>query len=92
MSAALVLVARLDLSAAKPLHAALLARRGGDLVLDAGGVTHLGALGLQLLLSAARSWRRAGHRLAILPRTPAFDDALRLFGVDLDDLQAEPRP
>ncbi len=92
MTAALQLAARLDLGAAKPLHAALLSRCGGDLVLDAGQVTHLGALGLQLLLSAAQSWRQAGHALAITPRTRAFDDALRLYGVPLDDLQTEPRP
>ncbi|MBW6506989.1 MAG: STAS domain-containing protein [Rhodobacteraceae bacterium] len=92
MSAALQLPARLDLTAAKPLHAALLSRRGADLVLDAGQVTHLGALGLQLLASAAQSWRLAGHALAIMPRTQAFDDALTVFGMPLDQLQTEPQP
>ena len=89
MSAPLLLAARLDLGAARPLHAALLARRGADLVLDAGQVSHFGTLGLQLLLAAARSWRRDGHRLAVAPRSPAFDEALLTFGVPLDDLQAE---
>ncbi|WP_372839881.1 STAS domain-containing protein [Phaeovulum sp.] len=91
MSTALSLAPRLDLSAAKDLHAAVLARRGGDLQLDAGQVTHLGALGLQLLLAAKQSWQRDGHRLAISPRSQAFDDALRLFGVAPDDLVVERR-
>lgn len=89
MSAPLLLAARLDLGTARLLYAALLARRDDDLVLDAGHVSHFGTLALQLLLAAARSWRRDGNRLAITPRSPAFDDALQTFGVALDDLQAE---
>jgi chemotaxis protein CheX len=92
MSADLSLAARLDLNAARPLHAALLARRGDDLVIDAGRVQHLGALGLQLLLAAAQGWRQAGFAVSFARRSPEFDDALRLFGVTLDDLQAGPLP
>ncbi len=91
MSTAVSLSPRIDLSAVKDLHAAVLARRGGDLVLDAGHVTHLGALGVQLLLAATQSWRRDGHALTITPRSPAFDDALRLFGIALGDLVVERR-
>lgn len=82
MNATLVLAERLDLPAVRPLACDLLARAGCDLTLDAGRVGHLGALALQLLIAAARRWRADGVRLAIEPRSPSFDDALRVFGVD----------
>lgn len=89
----LSLAPRLDLSQAGPLATALRAQMraqtGGALVLDASGVTHLGALGLQVLLSAAQSWRAAGQTLTISPRSEAFDEALALFGVPLADLQSQ---
>lgn len=85
----LSLAPRLDLSQAGPLATALRAQTGGALVLDASGVTHLGALGLQVLLSAAQSWRAAGQSFTISPRSEAFDEALALFGVPLADLQSQ---
>ncbi len=85
----LSLAARLDLPAAGPLAAAVSARGGKDLTLDAGGVCHLGGLGLQVLLASARQWRETGHVLRIAPRSAAFDEALGLFGVGLDSLEAE---
>lgn len=88
----LALAARLDLSAAEPLAAALRAHGGADLVIDASGVSHLGALGLQLLGAAALSWRAAGHRLRIAPRSDAFDAALQTFGIPLSALESEPVP
>jgi chemotaxis protein CheX len=88
MTAPFVLPARLDLSAAAPLRDALVGRRGGDLELDAGAVAHLGGLCVQLLLAAAVSWRAAGHSLTLASRSQAFDEALSLFGLSADDLQA----
>ncbi|WP_415183598.1 STAS domain-containing protein [Phaeovulum sp.] len=85
----LVLEPRLDLSTVGALAASLLAHAGADLLLDAGKVTHLGGLGLQVLLAAADEWRNAGHRFVISPRSTAFDEALILFGVDIDALQTE---
>ena len=85
---ALTLAPRLDLSQVAALTADLRARTGADLVLDAGAVTHLGGLGLQVLLAAAASWRAAGHALSVHPRSEAFDEALTLFGVTPDTLQS----
>ena len=85
----LALMPRLDLSQVGPLAAELRAHQGADLVIDAGAVTHFGALGLQLLVSAALSWRAAGHTLSITPRSAAFDDALAQLGVALAELQTE---
>lgn len=81
---------RLDLASAQDLAAALRARAGVDLVIDAGGVTHLGALGLQILASAALSWRASGQSLRIAPRSEPFDAALASFGLPLSVLESEP--
>jgi len=86
---AIALAPRLDLTHAELALTAIRAREGEALVLDAGGVTHLGGLGLQILLAAARSWRAAGLPLTITPRSSAFEEALCLFGVPLDALQSE---
>lgn len=85
----LALAPRLDLMHAEHACTEIRACAGQDLVLDAGRVTHLGALGLQILLAAARSWRDAGLALTIAPRSTAFDDALVLFGLPLAALQSE---
>lgn len=85
----LSLAARLDLPAAGTLAAAVSAHGGQDLTLDAGEVAHLGGLGLQVLLASAREWRATGHGLRIAPRSAAFDEALGLFGVALEALEAE---
>ena len=88
MTATLVLAERLDLPAVRPLARDLVAGAGSDLTLDAGGVGYLGGLALQLLIAAARRWRADGVRLAVEPRSPSFDDALRIFGVDPAELAA----
>jgi chemotaxis protein CheX len=85
----LTLAPRLDLTQVSDMASAIRAHAGADLVLDAGQVTHLGGLGLQLLAASARHWRAGGHTLTISPRSPAFDEALAIFGVSLDDIQSE---
>ena len=87
---AFTLAPRLDLASARGLAGALRERAGADLVIDAGAVNHLGALGLQVLASAALSWRAAGHRLRIDPRSEPFDAALTSFGLPLSALESEP--
>jgi chemotaxis protein CheX len=80
MGEALTLESVLDLKAAEPLKAALLARRGETLTLDASEVQRLGGQCLQVLLAARRSWSEDDRPFAIAPRSPAFDEALALFG------------
>ncbi|MDI3335183.1 STAS domain-containing protein [Defluviimonas aestuarii] len=86
----LILDPRLDLPAAGRLHAALLARTGTPLEIDATAVSHLGALCLQVLLAAARTWKKGGVSLVIRPRSARFETALDTYGVSLDDLQSDP--
>ena len=88
MSAELALPARLDLPAAKPLAEAIIALRGQDLCLSAEGVTYLGTPGVQVLLSAARSWRADGKRLSLASCSEAFSEQLSILGIDPDALAA----
>ena len=63
MSETLILAEVLDLNAAEPLKAELLALRGHPLTLDASGVERLGGLCLQILLSARKTWAADGVNL-----------------------------
>jgi chemotaxis protein CheX len=91
----LVLDPVLNLKAAAPLRAAILERRGEPLTLDASGVQRLGALCLQVLIAARHTWvddaRGGPVTLALTPRSPAFDEAVRLFGAEthLADIMLE---
>ena len=88
MSAELALPARLDLPAASPLAEALLALRGQDLCLSAEEVIHLGTPGLQVLLSAAKSWHADDRRLSIVSPSQAFTEQLAVLGFAPGDLSA----
>lgn len=85
-TAALVLETRLDLRAAGPLASEITAHRGGDLVLDAGGVEHLGALALQVIRAAARTWSTDGHVLTLEGASIALADQLSLLGFSPDNV------
>lgn len=66
MSDAIVLPERLDLSSVPELAATLLARPANErLSVDASGVTHFGALGLQVLMSAAIRSNAAGGAISL---------------------------
>jgi chemotaxis protein CheX len=65
MSETLILAEVLDLNAAEPLKAELLALRGHELTLDASAVERLGGLCLQILLSARKTWAADGVNLSL---------------------------
>jgi chemotaxis protein CheX len=71
----------LNLSAAAPLARALLEQRGRDVVIDASQVQHLGAQCLQVLLSAASTWRAEKASLRIADRSAGFARGLEVFGI-----------
>ena len=79
-AASVTLVDNLDLTAAAPLKAALLAARGAPLSLDASGVRRLGAQCLQVLLAARAEWSGAGLEWRITDPSPEFAEAARLLG------------
>ena len=89
MTARITLAPRLDLPAATPLAEALKAHAGTDVDIDAGAVTHLGGLCLQVLIAAAAAWREAGHALTFSARSEDFTEALSVFGLTHEALVSE---
>ncbi|HEY0274496.1 MAG TPA: hypothetical protein VGC31_00275 [Paenirhodobacter sp.] len=77
-----ILPTRLDVGTVARAATDLRVLAGAALQLDAGAVTHLGGLGLELLLRAEGDWRRAALPFSISPRSVAFDTALADFGID----------
>ena len=92
MSHLVELPARLDHQAARNLYAALRAAPAGDIRLDAGKVTFVGGLALQILLAAAAKWRSSGHHFACEPRSPAFADDIIRLGADPAELHEDQEP
>lgn len=86
MSGAITLPPKLDLRAAGPLRDEILSHAGQDLTLDAGAVTHLGALSLQVIRAAARSWAMAGRSLTIANVSTDLADQLALLGFSADNV------
>lgn len=80
------LPAKLDLPAASGLARDLSSRRGRPLTLDAAGVTHLGTPGLQVLLSARKTWLEDGHALALTNFGESLKDQLSPLGLRPADL------
>jgi chemotaxis protein CheX len=74
----------LDLNAAAPLAAELLAARGRDLEIDASAVERLGAQCLQVLLSARATWEADGAGFAVVGPSPEFSLVLDLLGAPID--------
>jgi chemotaxis protein CheX len=70
----------LDLPAAASLAASFLKLVGEDLEIDARKVQRLGASCLQVLLSAARTWRAENTTLTLAHGSERFIDDLRLLG------------
>lgn len=62
---ALPLPETLDRKAVSEFSKALLAHRGADIVLDAGGVRKLAAIGVEMLIAARLQWQADGARLEI---------------------------
>jgi chemotaxis protein CheX len=93
-----VLRETLDLPAATPLAAQLLARRGQDLNIDAGGTLRMGAQCLQVLLSARATWASDGQVFRVVRTSPEFAAAVALLGagdlavVTPDPAEAPPVP
>ena len=70
----------IDVEAAAQLVGDLLAHGGRPLILDASEVRRLGGLGLQVLLSARKTWAEDGVPLTVIDPSPMFADSLELFG------------
>jgi len=85
------LPAVLDLKAAAPLASAFLERRGAEITVDASRVEKLGGQCLQVLLSAAFTWRADEAPFGIVDASSGFLDGLVLLGVPAGDLALQDR-
>ena len=74
------LPATIDRYASLRLADELLAERGRPVRLDASQVIRLGALALQVLLSASRSWATDGQRFIVEAPSDVFKTAMARFG------------
>lgn len=72
---------KLDLTAASDLHAAFIAHPGGDVVLDLNEVAQMGALCLQVCLSAGKTLHAQGHRLEIINTPDAVLAQMKNMGL-----------
>ena len=88
MTAAVVLPAVLDIQQAAPLREQLLALRGQSVVVDGSLVERLGALCLQVLISAQQTWARDGLSLAIDQASEAFAEQWNAFGAPVAAFQS----
>ena len=79
-AAILILADSLDLTAAAPLAAELLARRGAPLTLDASAVRRLGAQCLQILIAGRTAWEADGQAWRVANPSPEFSDSAALMG------------
>ncbi len=85
----LELPARLDLLAADELAEALEHLRDTPLEVIASGVTHVGALCLQVLLAARLQWARDGVTFRIIDGSDAFASGLARLGLSPTEFQEE---
>jgi chemotaxis protein CheX len=76
-----VLPSSLDLTQAAELAGVLRAAKGSDIVIDASGVERASTQCMQVLLAAANTWQADGARFSVAKPSDAFQDALRLLGL-----------
>lgn len=79
----------LDLNAASTLHSRLMELRGSDLVIDASSVERVGALCIQVLMSASRTWEEEERSLTFSQMSDALTKTMQLSGVNYDHMLAK---
>lgn len=77
---------RLELTSAEAMAADILDHAGNDLDLNAASVTHCGAMGIQVIRAAAKSWAKSGNSLQIVGLSTNCIDQIQLFGFTPDSL------
>ena len=90
MSAAIELDAKLDLPAASALKVAFSNHEEQEIIVDFSEVKHLGALCLQVLLSAARTARTEGRSMQIINVPDRVVDQMRVMGVTPETIAGVP--
>lgn len=85
----LALAPVLDLNEASALHAKLLELRGNGVEIDASAVERVGALCVQVLMAAAKTWDEDKQPFTLTTMSDAFTKTTQLIGVDVDRLMAK---
>lgn len=88
-AAALTLPEALDSSWAGNLKDLLLAHRGTPIVVDAGQVRRTGMQAVQILISAAQTWKADGQNYVVTNPTQEFLDTIALAGLSREQLLVE---
>ncbi len=73
-----------DLTSVKLIAEEIAAKRGSPLEIDAGDVMRLGGLGVQLLLSAQRSWEDDGIPVKITKWSDVFQRDIEQLGAPIE--------
>ena len=89
MSSVLVLGAKLDSRAISGLAKSFEALTGDDITLDAGGVEHLGARGLEFLVSAQKTAQSKGTKLTLKAPSDALLRDLDTMGIAPDFFESQ---
>lgn len=76
----------LDISTAAAVRQMFLDHRGSDLALDASSVRKVSAVGMQVVISALRTWQSDGHVLRIDAPSKQMCDAFDIMGFDATSL------
>jgi chemotaxis protein CheX len=79
----------LDLNEANALHGKLMSMRGSDIAVDASSVERAGALCVQVLMSAAKTWEEEKHSFTFSKISDALAKTMQLIGVNYDHLLAK---
>jgi len=79
----------LDLNEATNLHGKLMSLRGNNVTIDASSVERAGALCIQVLMSAAKSWEEEKHTFTFSKISDALAKTMQLIGVNYDHLLAK---
>lgn len=85
-TANIVLPECMDSSAADSLKELLLASRGRSTEVDASQVRRVGALSLQVLVAASRTWKADGQPYAVVNPSQELTGTIALLGLAADEL------
>ena len=79
----------LDLNEASTLRGKFVGLRGSNIVIDASGVERIGALCVQVIMAAAKTWDEDKLSLTFSKVSDAFQKTMQLIGIDIDHLLAK---
>jgi chemotaxis protein CheX len=79
----------LDIKAATPLAVEFLSLRGRPILVNASRVRQLGGLCLQVLLSAAKTWRIDESSFALVNPSTDFTEGLARLGISVAELAGQ---